>query len=355
MRIPALIDKSFLLFYLMLGLLSTLVHATIIQWMFGPGFIFALFDAFTAYALLFLMLPAMWFVVRFGGENRLISARVMLNIVAAAFLLLFVWYMGQERLLMWLYAHQTNHAAVDPPGLVIRLVVAFLITTIVIVSLMGYHLILETRQALMRESRLLELNRKTELDALKNQLNPHFLYNSLNTISSLTLSAPEKARAMVGKLSDFLRHALRIDAMQLTTLRDELSNVERYMEIEKERFGNRLSYRLEVEEGCFEQKVPALILQPLFENAIKHGVQAAQEPVHIAFQARLQDNELVLQLSNAYDQKFTAFRREGVGLENVRSRLRLHFGNGQLLRLKAHEGVFTATMVLPALQNSDIE
>jgi LytS/YehU family sensor histidine kinase len=202
-------------------------------------------------------------------------------------------------------------------------------------------------EAIKRESQLVNLLQKTELQALKNQLNPHFIYNSLNSINSLTITSPERAREMVGRLSDFLRYALNQDAMQLTSLDNELKYIESYLNIEVVRFGERLKFDLNSKNDIGNLQVPVMILQPLFENAVKHGAQKSNVPVKISFRTQVMENEVNLIVTNNFDKEFARIKNEGVGLENVRNRLRLLYGNGNLLSVKTENDLFVATIRLP--------
>ncbi|MCD4769920.1 MAG: histidine kinase, partial [Bacteroidales bacterium] len=122
----------------------------------------------------------------------------------------------------------------------------------------------------IREANLEKLLKETELMMLRSQINPHFLFNSLNSISSLTITNPEKAREMVIKLSDFMRYALSQKEDRIVPLKTELENMNLYLEIEKVRFGEKLVLKESVEEATLKVRVPNMILQPLYENAIKH-------------------------------------------------------------------------------------
>jgi LytS/YehU family sensor histidine kinase len=152
---------------------------------------------------------------------------------------------------------------------------------------------------------------------------------------------------MVIRLSDFLRYALKQDALQMTSLEKELENIEAYLAIEKIRFGPKLEFSFTYDPALKNIAVPVMILQPLFENAVKHGVQNNPEPTQLIFKAFSSGSEVKMSIENVYDGQFTRFRSEGVGIENVRNRLRILFGNGNLLSVKAQSGVFTASLTLP--------
>jgi len=236
---------------------------------------------------------------------------------------------------------------------VLRGAVGFLLALSVVLMLQTFYLTRKRLEALQRENYLVDLLQRTELQALKNQLNPHFIYNSLNSINSLTVTSHEKAREMVGRLSDFLRYALSKDALQMTSLHNELRYNESYLSIEVVRFGERLKYNLQTIPEATNLQVPVMILQPLFENAVKHGAQKSNLPVEINFTTQITETDAILVVKNNFDKEFALPRSEGVGLENVRNRLRLIYGNGNLLSVKVEGEMFVASIRLPFREFAD--
>ncbi|MCU4177022.1 sensor histidine kinase [Carboxylicivirga sp. N1Y90] len=199
-----------------------------------------------------------------------------------------------------------------------------------------------------QQERLNRSLRESELNALKSQLNPHFLFNSLNSISSLTITEPDDAREMINKLSDFLRYSLKKNENALLPLRDELKNMSRYMEIEKVRFGDRLQCEAEVPKECKDLLVPVLILQPLYENAVKYGVHESIEPVTVRTFCRCLDGELEISVINNFDKDAIAAKKgTGVGLNNVKERLFLLYNRKDLVSHHQENGHFEVTLRIP--------
>jgi LytS/YehU family sensor histidine kinase len=183
---------------------------------------------------------------------------------------------------------------------------------------------------------------------LRSQINPHFLFNSLNSISSLTITDPEKAREMVIKLSEFMRYALSKKDEQPVTLRSELENLRLYLEIEKVRFGDKLFTEENIEEKCLEIKMPVMILQPLYENAIKHGVYETTDCVKIRTRVSCNSGYLEIMISNNYDQMPSSTKGTGTGLLNVARRLDLFFGNRASIRTTKENGIYTVSIFIPS-------
>ena len=199
-----------------------------------------------------------------------------------------------------------------------------------------------------KEAKLESLVKETELKMLRSQINPHFLFNSLNSISSLTITNPEKAREMVIKLSEFMRYALSKKDEQPVSLRSELENLRLYLDIEKVRFGDRLSTEENIEEKCLDAKMPVMILQPLYENAIKHGVYESTELINIRTKVSCNNGYLEIVISNNYDPSPSPAKGTGTGLINVSRRLDLFFGNMASIKSVKENGIYTVSLFIPA-------
>lgn len=199
-----------------------------------------------------------------------------------------------------------------------------------------------------KEARLESLVKETELRMLRSQINPHFLFNSLNSITSLTVTDPEKARIMVIKLSDFMRYALSRKDDQPVTLQSELENLRLYLDIEKVRFGDRLSIEENIDPGCLRALVPVMLLQPLYENAIKHGVYESTEMVIIRTSVGFTEGFIEMNITNNFDPEATPAKGTGTGLLNVTRRLELLYGNRASLITEKEINKFRVKIFLPA-------
>ena len=203
-----------------------------------------------------------------------------------------------------------------------------------------------------RELRAVELEKslvQARLQTLQMQLNPHFLFNSLHSISSLMHKDVEAADDMIVRLSDLLRAALDSSDTQEVTLREELKFLQRYLEIEKIRFGNRLTVTTEVAADTLDAQVPNLILQPLVENAIRHGIEPHAKAGRIELRAKLADGKLTLDvIDNGSGLKNSGATKEGVGLTNTRARLRTLYGDAHRFELSnAPTGGLQARIIIP--------
>ncbi|HEX7153159.1 MAG TPA: sensor histidine kinase [Thermoanaerobaculia bacterium] len=207
-----------------------------------------------------------------------------------------------------------------------------------------------------REQELSKLSMEAELRALRAQIQPHFLFNALNTIGSLIRSSPDKAFDTLLRLTALLRGVLRSSG-PIATLEDEMKLIESYLEVERARFEERLRVEVAIPRTLLPATIPTLLLQPLVENAIKHGISPQRRGGTIAIEASADHTgdrpRLVLRVrddgAGATDLAVRRGRREGVGLQNVEERLRVHYGDDAALSIESAPGlgtVVTATMPL---------
>ncbi len=220
------------------------------------------------------------------------------------------------------------------------------------IGLLWYSL-QEQKEAERRSNQAQQMMKEAELFKLRQQLQPHFLFNSLNSISALTISDAKGARHMIQQLSDFLRSTLQRNEQQMITLEEELHQLTLYLDIEKVRFGHRLQTDVQCSEESLPLLMPALLLQPAVENAIKFGLYDTLDDVTIQIKAIKQNDDLLITISNPFDEE-TAQPAQGTGfgLQSIKRRLYLLFARQDLLQVHQHENIFTVTILIPSiLQN----
>jgi two-component sensor histidine kinase len=212
------------------------------------------------------------------------------------------------------------------------------------------YLLLAQDRALEAERKGAELQllaQESELKALRAQLNPHFLFNSLNSLSALTALDPARARQMCVLLSDFLRRSLGLGERRLVALREELELARAYLAIEQIRFGARLQLDWAVDPAAESALLPTLLLQPLVENAIKHGIAALPEGGTLALAAEVVDGHVILKVDNPVDAEAPAPQGLGLGLRQVHQRLLGRFGSRARFEAGVQDGVHRVTLVFP--------
>ena len=269
-------------------------------------------------------------------------------VLAISFALSIVWLIADRLILSLLYKNDQVYLNALSLSSNIRFAFAFLMTgCITMLSLLWYSQ-KEQRQMddIKRETETLA--RDAELFKLRQQLQPHFLFNSLNSISALAGSQPEKARHMIQQLSDFLRGTLKSDEQQSVTLDEELRHLQLYLDIEKVRFGQRLQTDIQVEGATKIMLIPSLLLQPIVENAIKFGLYDTIGEVMITLTAKQVDNQLSITITNPFDEE-TAVSTQGTGfgLASIYRRLFLTFARLDLLKTSKTGTIFTTSILIP--------
>jgi two-component system, LytTR family, sensor kinase len=253
-----------------------------------------------------------------------------------------------QYILHQLLKDETAYLAFLDQSTPVRFSIAFLITICMTLMSELWLTLKEQKENENRKADAERLAREAELYNLRQQLQPHFLFNSLNSISALISSQPVQARNMIQQLSDFLRGTLKKEEHQWVLLGDELQHVQLYLEIEKVRFGHRLNTETISDEKSNEQRLPPMLLQPIVENAIKFGLYDTTGPITIRIQAATADNYLVVSVQNPFDPETASPKTgTGFGLSSVQRRLYLLFARADLLTTTTENNLFTTTIKIP--------
>jgi len=191
------------------------------------------------------------------------------------------------------------------------------------------------------------LVREAQLKALKSQVNPHFLFNSLNSISALTAVNPEEARQMCIRLADFLRTSLRLGERASVPFAEEMALTRMYLDVEQVRFGSKLRVQQNVDANCADCDVPALLIQPLVENAVKHGIAMMAEGGEIVMSGQRDGEWLRFVISNPFDPEAPSAGRNGLGLRNIRERLESRYGGAARMEIKVETCSYRVALTLP--------
>ncbi len=230
----------------------------------------------------------------------------------------------------------------------IRFGAAFLLLSSMSMFSMLWYSRQEQKETNERHTESEKLIREAELNNLRQQLQPHFLFNSLNSISALIISDPEKARNMIFQLSDFLRGTLKKETHQWISLKEEFEYLRLYLEIEKVRFGNRLQADLIFSDEILSYHIPVLLLQPVVENAIKFGLYDTIEDVLITIEAVSEKGYLKIIIKNPFDPETSIpLKGTGFGLASVKRRLFLLFARADLVETSAEEQIFITKIKIP--------
>lgn len=320
-----------------------IMDVSFLQNMFGVSFRIALVDGIVTNVLLMLFCLLIINTLRFYLPR---SSRY-LNILAWCLLLTGLWLALQRWLLLLFYGSNEEYASFLGKSLVIRAVIGFLLLgCVTLISILWYNW-QEQKEKEKRERDAEKLAKEAELFKLRQQLQPHFLFNSLNSINALIGMKPDEARRMVQQLSDFLRGTMRKEENLLISFSEELEYLKLYLEIEKVRFGYRLKTEMDIAEESLHWKLPSLLLQPLVENAIKFGLYGTTGEVTISLRARVIDKYLVIAVMNPYDADMQMPTGTGFGLNSVKRRLYLLFARSDLVEINKEQNYFVVVIKIP--------
>jgi len=245
----------------------------------------------------------------------------------------------------------TVEVSAEPPGVLalLSLVPSYALLAMLVQALLAFG---ELQRRRLAEQELRGELSRAQLAALRMRLQPHFLFNTLNSVNALIAKAPERAREMLGDLSTLLRRSFQDSERQQVALADELELLERYVNIQRVRFGDRLQLQLDVDEALRDVMVPSLSLQPLLENSIVHAVERTTQPVRVSLRVAMAGEQLQVVVEDDGPGEGPELPA-GIGLDNVRQRLvRLHGAQASLVAERLPRG-FRTTLVLPARRPTD--
>ncbi|GGY66358.1 hypothetical protein GCM10011613_07860 [Cellvibrio zantedeschiae] len=219
-----------------------------------------------------------------------------------------------------------------------------------LVSLLTHDVLIafeNIRDAELKRSAAQVLARDAELQVLRSQINPHFLFNSLNSISALTAIDASAARAMIIELGSFFRKSLALSSNTYIALSEELALCEHYLAIEKIRFDNRLTTDIAIEPESLSAKVPPMFLQPLVENAIKHGICNLSEGGVVSIMSAVHETWLYMTISNPIDSQPSSAAGTGTGLKNLKARLENLYGDRVRMTWQKNQTSFRVEIIIP--------
>ncbi len=344
---PVLKSTRSRIVYVLIWVIIMMAHTFLLYFYYDIPLEYAVIDAFIYnFCYLFLGL-GIWYIVLYNDfELKKLMSLIAGHTLSAA-LIISLW-LGVAGFLVTLIIQNIDYIMLSNQLVPVRSIYGLLYYIVIVLVYYLFVYYQNFKEKIQHEAFIATKYKEAELNALKSQINPHFIFNSLNSISSLTLSDPSRAQEMIVKLSDFFRLTLKKGNQYLTSLNNELNFTKLYFEIEKVRFGDKLQIIMEVPDSLGNIQVPHLILQPLLENAIKHGVQESLKSVEVTLSGTQTEDFLYLVLRNHYDQDLN-IGGEGIGLTNVRERMRLIYGSSDLLQIKTEyeKNEFSVTLKIP--------
>lgn len=327
---------------LMLGVLC--VHIFILHSVFHFSWDLALYDSIFGTLILSLSIWGIILLVRAYPTNVAVTVYALFVALFVSSVTVFAQY---ESLKWWLSDdNYMQYRSWLQDTLPVRFLVNWIFSTWV-ATISAFRKNLAALNArFQQQADASELLKEAELFKLRQQLQPHFLYNSLNSISALIMIAPNRAQEMVGKLSDFLRSSVKRESDDMIPLADELTYIRSYLAIESVRFGDRLQVNFE-QDDADNVTLPPFLLQPLLENAIKFGLYGNTGNVQIGMKISMDGGMLRLCITNPYDADMQPPRGTGFGLKGIRRRLYLLYARNDLLETTKDDNLFTTVLKIP--------
>jgi LytS/YehU family sensor histidine kinase len=323
-------------------------QSSLIHFVYGSTLDAAISDGLISMIIFGLAGLAIWFPVRYilKGDSQILST--ITNIILTGTVTIIFWLFATKFIVRAIVAEKMDFEIFWHSVLIFRITAGVFIFILILLTYFLFLSASRLAEKASRQAQLESLVREAELKMLRSQINPHFLFNSLNSISSLTVTDPLKAREMIVKLSEFMRYSLSSRNEQPVTLQNEMESLRLYLEIEKIRFSDRLVIEEDINVDCLPALLPGLLLQPLYENAIKHGVYESTERVVIKTSAMKEVDNVLISVTNTVDPDSVVTRKgAGIGLKNVRSRLELFYGENAEMNISRSENSFNVTMRFP--------
>jgi two-component system, LytTR family, sensor kinase len=347
MKHPILTNRVRLIVWWLVWLFLVSGQSLLFYYAYGSFVTLSLIDSLVSLILYSGIALSLWYPFAFFISGTTRVPVLISNLLASGALSITLWVLLTKLIMTTVLPDQNNYQVYWDQTFPYRIGTGVFIYSLVILTYYLFVSLTKLSEKSAREAKLESLVKETELRMLRSQINPHFLFNSLNSISSLTITDPEKARDMVVKLSEFMRYALSRKDEQPVSLQNELENLRLYLDIEKVRFGDKLTMDEDIDSNCLDFKIPVMLLQPLYENAVKHGVYESTESVKIKTQAKIIDGYFEIIISNNYETVPSLKRGTGTGLLNVTRRLELFYGNKASIKTTKENGIYSVTLYIP--------
>jgi two-component system, LytTR family, sensor kinase len=325
-----------------------LVHILIMHYGYQLHFATALAEGIMFNLSFSLIGIGLWYMVRYSDLNRRSWLELLFVHLSGLTVVLLLWIVPVIQVLKMLFWEDADYMIFLQQTITVRVITGAGLY-LGIVSL-AYLLVSMQRlkEQQLREAELKNLLKESELNMLRFQINPHFLFNSLNAISSLILMQPSEANRMVIKLSEFMRYSLDSSGKIMSSLGKEVEHCSLYLDIEQVRFGERLKVDMHIPDDLSGYPVPSMLLQPLLENAVKHGLDDLEEGIRVAIEARREGEALLLSVGNPVGESHRrGVKGTGTGLNNIRARFTNLYGRSDLVKVLQSDSYFQVDLMIP--------
>ncbi|MEQ9311769.1 MAG: histidine kinase [Cytophagales bacterium] len=354
MQNPFISNNKNLFYYILLWAVIATVHILYIIRNYDFGLSISISDGLFfnfSFALLGL---GLWYLIKYSVWDERDNIQVIVNLFLGALVIISLWIGFNELILRLIFSESIDYHNFLKSFRFWRISLAVFYYILIILI---YYVIIYYVRLQEKKSAEIELKRnitEARLNLIRNQVNPHFLFNSLNSISSLTLSDAAKARSMIGRLSNFLRNSLSHEPNSLISLDEELKNCSEYLEIERVRFSEKFVFKFNLPSDLRSVLIPNMLLQPIFENAIKHGVQENTGNTDLICEIKKINNSVQILVKNTLEEKSNS-RKTGTsfGQKNIKERLSLIYNGKANCSFRIENNLYIAEINLPIHYHKD--
>ncbi|MBE9467386.1 MAG: histidine kinase [Bacteroidetes bacterium] len=304
-------------------------------------------DTAISFLIIGLMNLGLWFYIFYNQSEKQDVFRLVIQQLTVSVIYSLIWFLLSSLVFLFFIQNQDDYFSFLQNIFEVKFFIGLMIYFIM---MFFYNLVIISRKNKINNEQRRELStmlQQEELNSLKAQINPHFLFNSLNSISSLVYDNADDAHEAIVKLSDYFRYTLTLSKNQFTKVKEEIENVERYFEIEKIRFPEKMGINYKIDLSCNDFLIPVLILQPIAENAVKHGVYQNIEKSYIDISVRDDVDFYSIIFKNNFEDSTSKSISTSTGLENIRKRLRLIYDRNDLLSINKTEETFEIKIDIP--------
>lgn len=287
-----------------------------------------------------------WFIIKYSRFDEKNALRTVLIQAGNSLIITAIWIFVSWLIMLFIAQDKSHFNQLFLDTLLVKIALG---TSLYFLTVFFYYIVIyyqNNKENIERKNELALMLQQQELNNLKAQINPHFLFNSLNSISYLIYTEPDEAHNSIVKLSEYFRYSLKIEKT-IATVKEEVDNIKRYFDIEKTRFSNKMRVNYEIEEQCLSYKLPVMLLQPLAENAVKHGVYESTEMVQIDVIIKDDVDFYSILMRNSFDKNAIPRKGTGTGIKNIEKRLKLVYKRADLMIIKKEDSIFEVKLLIP--------
>jgi two-component system LytT family sensor kinase len=346
MQHPFIQNKKKLYYYFIAWIPISGIYAIAVSNRFKQSLSLSVLDAGISLGIFSLVGFLSWYTVRFISIDSKRISLVVFSHISAAFVFISIWHLLSYALLTNCL-HDTRYLQFLSSAIPFRIIIGLFLYCLLALSYYVYKYYVSFKSRIEKDAEWKTLVKEGELNLLKSQLQPHFIFNSLNSIHALMNIDAERAQQMLLILASYLRLSIEKNQEKIVPLSEELENSELYCSIEKIRFQDRLIIHKNIHDETPSLLVPHMILQPLLENAIKHGLFESTEIITIQINTWLDGKLLHISIQNNHDTTIKKKHGNNMGIQYVRNRCTLLYGRKNLVQITDEKGIFKIELLIP--------